>query len=374
MMEVEASKQQGDKYAFTKTPVPLSKSPVTSPSIRSMTQTVIVSLAETVIHDITNEIGKIRDGAGCISKGEKLEYHGAVWKTRGCSRETKRSFGRKIESTYISEFMNRVSVTLGVTGVCLTFGSTVYERFTHGVNVATGVRGGLVNDCGQKNCGVIQTDHAVYQVVHKNQRDLDRHLPFFLMAYRAAIHETTKQTPARVVFGHKIRLLCDLVFGTPRRGTPFRGRSGLVVQPATIERRSPKLHPPWEGPYSVITRSNDVVYGIQRTNKSKIKIVHFDRLAKYAEEMPDRRRSGLRKGKLPAQTNGNGYSPSLPQLRLAHANTDYSFGVVSSVSVESEITDMDLILKQRSTGYLHSSTTPSSYPKILQYFIIYTHI
>lgn len=42
-----------DSGNFTKTPVPLSKSPGTSPSIRSMTQTVIVSLAETVTHDIT---------------------------------------------------------------------------------------------------------------------------------------------------------------------------------------------------------------------------------------------------------------------------------------------------------------------------------
>lgn len=42
-----------DNDNFSKTPKPLSKSPVTSPSIRSMTQTVIVSLAETVTHDIT---------------------------------------------------------------------------------------------------------------------------------------------------------------------------------------------------------------------------------------------------------------------------------------------------------------------------------
>ena len=54
------------------------------------------------------------------------------------------------------------------------------------------------------------------KVVHKNQRDWDRHLPFFLMAYRAAIHETTKQTPARVIFGHEIRLPCDLIFGMPK--------------------------------------------------------------------------------------------------------------------------------------------------------------
>lgn len=42
-----------DNGNFTKTPIPLSKSPVTSPSIRAMTQTVIVSLAETVTHNIT---------------------------------------------------------------------------------------------------------------------------------------------------------------------------------------------------------------------------------------------------------------------------------------------------------------------------------
>lgn len=45
--------KQSDIENFTKTPVPLSKSPATSPSIRSMTQTVIVSLKETVTHDIT---------------------------------------------------------------------------------------------------------------------------------------------------------------------------------------------------------------------------------------------------------------------------------------------------------------------------------
>lgn len=45
--------RQSDNENFSKTPIPLSKSPVTSPSIRSMTQTVIVSLAETVTHNIT---------------------------------------------------------------------------------------------------------------------------------------------------------------------------------------------------------------------------------------------------------------------------------------------------------------------------------
>ncbi|UYV84436.1 K02A2.6-like [Cordylochernes scorpioides] len=53
------------------------------------------------------------------------------------------------------------------------------------------------------------------KVVEQNQRDWDRRLPLFLMAYRAAIHETTGQTPAKVMFGRELRLPCDLEFGTP---------------------------------------------------------------------------------------------------------------------------------------------------------------
>lgn len=52
-MEQIDTKQTNDNDNFHKTPVPISKSPSFSPSIRSMTQTVIVSLDETVTHDIT---------------------------------------------------------------------------------------------------------------------------------------------------------------------------------------------------------------------------------------------------------------------------------------------------------------------------------
>lgn len=53
MEDSNVGDKQSDSENFHKTPVPLSKSPGTSPSIRSMTQTVIVSLAETVTHNIT---------------------------------------------------------------------------------------------------------------------------------------------------------------------------------------------------------------------------------------------------------------------------------------------------------------------------------
>ena len=70
-----------------------------------------------------------------------------------------------------------------------------------------------------------------------------------------------------------------------------------LYNPQRKKGRSPKLQEPWEGPYAVITRINDVVYRIQRSKKSKMKIVHLDRLAKYIGdiELPDRGRSGLRR-------------------------------------------------------------------------------
>lgn len=52
-MDPEIKISTNDTDNFNKTPVPLSKSPGFSPSSRTHTQTVIVSLDETVTHDIT---------------------------------------------------------------------------------------------------------------------------------------------------------------------------------------------------------------------------------------------------------------------------------------------------------------------------------
>ena len=45
---------------------------------------------------------------------------------------------------------------------------------------------------------------------------------------------------------------------------------------------SPKLRRPWEGPYVVVERLNDVVHRIQRGPRKKPKVVHRDRLWKYS--------------------------------------------------------------------------------------------
>ena len=50
------------------------------------------------------------------------------------------------------------------------------------------------------------------KVVSDHQRDWNKYLHLFLLAYRASVHETTDQSPAKIIFGHELRLPCDLNF------------------------------------------------------------------------------------------------------------------------------------------------------------------
>jgi hypothetical protein len=53
------------------------------------------------------------------------------------------------------------------------------------------------------------------KVVSTPQRVWDERLLIFPLAYRALTHETTGITPAKMVFGRRLRLPCDLLFGAP---------------------------------------------------------------------------------------------------------------------------------------------------------------
>ncbi|GFS58353.1 retrovirus-related Pol polyprotein from transposon 412 [Trichonephila clavipes] len=52
-------------------------------------------------------------------------------------------------------------------------------------------------------------------LVSSNQQDWDKKLPFFLLAYRSAVHETTSYSPSQMLFGRDFRLLADLLFSRP---------------------------------------------------------------------------------------------------------------------------------------------------------------
>ncbi|GFW27970.1 retrovirus-related Pol polyprotein from transposon 412 [Trichonephila clavipes] len=52
-------------------------------------------------------------------------------------------------------------------------------------------------------------------LVSSNQKDWGKKLPFFLLAYRSAVHETTGYSPFQMLFGRDLRMLADLLFSRP---------------------------------------------------------------------------------------------------------------------------------------------------------------
>jgi hypothetical protein len=60
-----------------------------------------------------------------------------------------------------------------------------------------------------------------------------------------------------------------------------KGDNMRLYWPVHMERKSPKLQSPWEDPYSIVMWINDVVYRIQQNPRSRMVVVHLDRLLPY---------------------------------------------------------------------------------------------
>lgn len=160
-----------------------------------------------------------------------------------------------------------------------------------------------------------------------NQKDWDMHIPYLLLAYRSAIHDTTSCSPARMMLGREVKLPIDLMFGRPEEepaptATDYAntlqdrlervhnfarahmqakvdrmkqrydlpqecqcldpGDAAWLHNPQRKKGLSPKLQRPWQGPYIIIKRINDLVYRIQLGPHTKPKVVHRNRLWRYS--------------------------------------------------------------------------------------------
>ncbi|KAJ8954573.1 hypothetical protein NQ317_019948 [Molorchus minor] len=111
-----------------------------------------------------------------------------------------------------------------------------------------------------------------------SRTDWDRCIPLFLLAYQAAVHESTGKTPASIIFGRELRLPFDLRFGHPEERADTVEDYSLKLAARIID----AIHD---------ERINDLVYRIQRGPRAKMKVVHLERLAPYRrphEELVDR--------------------------------------------------------------------------------------
>ena len=176
--------------------------------------------------------------------------------------------------------------------------------------------------------------------VEAHQKDWDQYIPYLLMAYRTAVHESTKCTPAKLMIGREIRVPIDLVFGRPEPECYNEGVTNYgtklaenieqahefareVLKTSSMKRQydvdakakrfevgesvwlysavckkglSPKLTRPWTGPYVIIKRINDLVYKIKLSAQAKPKIVHRNRLWKYNGRLERTENTALRRG------------------------------------------------------------------------------
>lgn len=163
-----------------------------------------------------------------------------------------------------------------------------------------------------------------------NQKDWDAHIPMLLMA---AVHDTSGCTPAKLMLGRDLKLPIDLIYGRPEEepaqtatnyaasmqekvelvhkfarehikmmSDKMKQRHDLNVanegqqlqqgdavwfhNPQRKNGLTPKLQRPWQGPYVITKRINDLVYRIQLNPKSKPKVVHRNRLWRYSGANP----------------------------------------------------------------------------------------
>jgi hypothetical protein len=72
-------------------------------------------------------------------------------------------------------------------------------------------------------------------------------------------------------------------------GGYHEGDKMWLYRPTCTKRESPKLQSSWECPYKVVTQTNNVMYRIQRNPRSRVIVVHLDRLAEYQGTALDER-------------------------------------------------------------------------------------
>lgn len=137
--------------------------------------------------------------------------------------------------------------------------------------------------------------------VSNHQRDWDQHVPLLMMAYRTAVHDTSGNTPAKLMLGRDLRLPVDLLTGRPdneplseatdyaidlqeklervhdfarnnlklksdkmkeyydassQDETLNEGDPVWLYNPARKKGLSPKLMRPWQGPYIIVKKTS----------------------------------------------------------------------------------------------------------------------
>ena len=156
----------------------------------------------------------------------------------------------------IGNWMSRFGVPMEIhSDQGRNFEPNLFKRVTE----ALGIRKTRTTPLHLQSDGMVERfnctmDEHLSKMVIEHQKDWDRHLPLFLLVNRSPVHDTTGQTPARILYATTLRVTQagDLVW---------------LYNPRKRKGHWPKLSPDWAGPSIVVTRINDVAYRIRRRSK-----------------------------------------------------------------------------------------------------------
>ncbi|KAJ8962560.1 hypothetical protein NQ318_000953 [Aromia moschata] len=127
----------------------------------------------------------------------------------------------------------------------------------------------------------LPTDLILGHPVEENQK---RSLPEFVENLRERMDRIHLFAREKLkIHSDKMKQRLD----TTSTETAFKpGDAVWLYAPKRTKGKSPKLQSNWEGPYTIIKKINDLVYRIQLSPRSKPKVVHLERLAKYTGHNP----------------------------------------------------------------------------------------
>ena len=117
----------------------------------------------------------------------------------------------------VKEVVSRFGVPLSIhSDQGRNFESTVFMEMCHLV----GIKKTRTTPFHPQSDGMVERFNRTLEVqlskfVSDHQRDWDQLVPLLLMAYRTSVHETTSQTPARLMLGRDLRLPVDLKISRP---------------------------------------------------------------------------------------------------------------------------------------------------------------
>lgn len=168
--------------------------------------------------------------------------------------------------------------------------------------------------------------------VKETREDWDDHLPFVLMAYRSAVHESTGCSPNMMVFGRELPGPMDIICSafTHQAGSlqcpceyvewlkqslegafqfaRERMKKAALAQKLIYDKSVKQVtfevgqwvayfYPPtsrqklgkgWQAPFLVVKKYSDITYGIQASPDAGVKVVHVNRLRAYrVGDQPD---------------------------------------------------------------------------------------